>query len=70
MTELTIPDVKSLCGEISAKGALLTRDVRRLLDLRDASLERTGLKLVGAMDAVMRARLTRVEGLARGVEPE
>src|SRR5205085_1457892 len=34
VTELTIPDVNVLCSEISAKGALLTRDMRRMLDLR------------------------------------
>jgi len=67
VTELTIPDVRVLGGEIEAMAAILTRDVRRGVELAKNQLERTALELATAGREAMRDRGLRIESLCRQV---
>jgi exodeoxyribonuclease VII large subunit len=68
VTELTIPDVRALVGEVESMGALLTRDVRRMVAGGRSEVERASVRLIGAGGQMVQRRAGRLEVLRRMVE--
>jgi exodeoxyribonuclease VII large subunit len=68
ITELTIPDVRTLATEVDARATLLTRDLRRLLTAAENAVERNALALTAAGREIVRQRTTRLDSLRRMVE--
>jgi exodeoxyribonuclease VII large subunit len=68
ITELTIPDVAALCTDIRNRGALLTRDIRRLVDLSARSLERSELHLTSTVRDTLHHHSARLDHLRRQIE--
>jgi exodeoxyribonuclease VII large subunit len=68
ITELTIPDVRALSADLASKSALLSRDLRRLLDLSSATLDRTRLHFTTGFAESLRNRRQRLDLLCRHVE--
>jgi len=68
VTELTIPDARALLAEINGRAALLTRDVRRMVTLRQSELERETQRLATVGLEALRNRELRIDLLCRQIE--
>ncbi len=68
VTELVIPDVRALSREISDQGAMLTRDMRRMIAAGRARLGQDGLRLSHAGGQTVRRQTLRLDILTRQVE--
>jgi exodeoxyribonuclease VII large subunit len=68
VTELTIPDVRSLLSEIDANAAILTRDLRRTVEYSKTRFERVQLELTTAAKEDMRNRDLRIDLLRKQIE--
>jgi exodeoxyribonuclease VII large subunit len=67
VTELTIPDVRNLLNDLNARGALLTRDITRLIEGHRANVERVGVEFDSAIREAMRNREMRIDLLCNQV---
>ena len=67
VTELTIPDVKVLLGEIEGQRALLTRDVRRIAERARSMVEGAEAELTGAAREALRDRIGRIDQLQKQI---
>ncbi len=68
VAELTIPDVRALVGELESKSAMLTRDMRRLVEYSRSGVERSSVALNAVLGEAIRNRASRIEMLRRQVE--
>jgi exodeoxyribonuclease VII large subunit len=68
IAELTIPDVRSHAADLASKSALLTRDLRRLLEHRAATLDRAQLRLDSSLTEALRNRQLRIDLLCKQIE--
>jgi len=68
IAELTIPDVRAIWSELAAKGAILTRDLRRMHTAAENRLALAASRLAHAGAAALRERRGKVDVLARQVE--
>jgi exodeoxyribonuclease VII large subunit len=72
VTELTIPDVRTLAAELDSRALLLTRELRRQLALGTTQLDSTAVQLTAVESEFVRQRRRQVEDFARqiaGIEP-
>jgi exodeoxyribonuclease VII large subunit len=68
VTELTIPDVRTLRAAIDNHRAILTRDMRRLAEWSRATLTRAHSSFEIAFREALRNRMQRIDMLARSIE--
>jgi exodeoxyribonuclease VII large subunit len=68
VTELTIPDVRTLLAEIDSRVVLLTRDIRRLAETSRAQLDQRAHLLRSATREAFGQRTTILDRLARQIE--
>jgi exodeoxyribonuclease VII large subunit len=72
IAELTIPDTRGLCAELQSQGAILTRDMRRLVTQWETRLDRTAVALRSLGAESVAKRRAALEAQARkiaGIEP-
>ncbi len=68
ITELTIPDVRTLSAELASHSALMTRDLRRHLTLANSELAATRLRLASALAQTLREKSQRLDLFRRQIE--
>ncbi|MCL2645383.1 MAG: exodeoxyribonuclease VII large subunit [Phycisphaerales bacterium] len=68
ITELTIPDVRVLLQDLRAKSAILTRDLRRTVELAKAALDRQRLELTAAARQNATRSHQQIEQLCKQIE--
>ena len=68
VTELTIPDVRTLLAEIDSNAAILTRDIRRTVEFAKTRFDRLTLELTAASKESMRDRQQRIDLLRKQIE--
>jgi exodeoxyribonuclease VII large subunit len=68
VTELTIPDVGALLNVLDARKALLTRDLRRMVEWSRSHLGRSAMAFEIAVKESLRNRQQRIDMLTRLVE--
>ena len=68
VAELTIPDVADLGARLQAQAILLTRDVRRSVELAGANLQSLGSDLNESLRESLRQRVRRVDQLTHLIE--
>jgi exodeoxyribonuclease VII large subunit len=68
ITELTIPDARGLRADVDAKAALLTRDLRRQVELAAVTLDRARMHFETSTAEAVRNRDLRLDLLCRQIE--
>lgn len=68
VTELTIPDVRALLTSLDSQKALLTRDLRRMVEWSRSQLGRSAMAFEVAVKESIRNRQQRIDMLGRLVE--
>ena len=68
VTELTIPDVRNLLSEIDANAAILTRDMRRIVEYAKTNFDRLLLELTTSAKESLRHREARIDLLCKQIE--
>jgi exodeoxyribonuclease VII large subunit len=61
VTELTIPDVRTLLNELASRASLLTRDMCRQIERNRSTLDRIALQSQSALREAMRNREMRID---------
>jgi exodeoxyribonuclease VII large subunit len=67
ITELTIPDVRALCGEIASHAAMLTRDMRRMATFWETRVDRAAISLRAAAAEAVQKRRDALDRQARKI---